>query len=216
MASCAPLSHPGDDDDDDDDDLSSTRTMHNEQANFPSDFDLSGFLAQPQTSVNNGGANNIAGSSSGGHEAGSSQLDLQLDNNQRARRPLQHLQARPDSLMSSVEQRSEDRPMMGLQQQTVPNAGNQVNLDALQQLLSMQMDSSNAQMQLQQHQHQQHGGPPNTMATSAQSLLEQQVRLNQLQQLQQLQNQIFQQQARQPVHHHVCDCHSHLRHSCID
>ncbi|KLO09004.1 hypothetical protein SCHPADRAFT_931413 [Schizopora paradoxa] len=176
--------------------------MNSEQANFASDFDLTRFLAQQQQT--NGGAN-IAGSSSGGHmnpagEGSSSQLDLQqLDNSQqRARRSATtHLQGRPDALMASTEQRNDDRPMMGLQQQqSVANAGNQVNFDALQQLLSMQMDGSHNQMQLQQlQQHTQHGGgQPANMAANAQALLEQQVRLNQLQQLQQLQNQIFQQQ----------------------
>ena len=190
--------------------------MNSEQTNFAGDFDLTSFLSQqPQ---NNGGAH-IAGSSSGGHmnpagEGPSSQLDP-LDNSQRARRSATtHLQSRPDVLMASAEQRNDDRPMMGLQQQqSVSNVGNQVNFDALQQLLSMQMDGSHNQMQLQQLQQvsQHGGGQPTNMAqaTNTHAFFEQQVRLNQLQQLQQLQNQIFQQQARQIVNRD-CHCHSHM------
>ncbi|EJC99373.1 uncharacterized protein FOMMEDRAFT_142904 [Fomitiporia mediterranea MF3/22] len=71
-------------------------------------------------------------------------------------------------------------------------AANNINFDALQQLLSMQMqfpmsvDNSSSNINT--------GQPSSASNTNTAALLEQQIRLQQLQQLQQLQNQIFQQQ----------------------
>ncbi|KAH8113859.1 hypothetical protein DFH11DRAFT_1509673 [Phellopilus nigrolimitatus] len=75
---------------------------------------------------------------------------------------------------------------------------NNVNLDALQQLLAMQFPMAGAADALGQHQAQTQQPQPQPQHAPQQAgpptLLEQQLRLNQLQQLQQLQNQIFQQQ----------------------
>lgn len=70
--------------------------------------------------------------------------------------------------------------MMNLQQQHMSSAG----LDVLE-LMALQERAGQSSV-----------GAQNGQPTTPQMLLEQQVRLNQLQQLQQLQNQIFQQQVR--------------------
>ena len=80
----------------------------------------------------------------------------------------------------------------------------QLSMEAIQAFLSMQAPNMLATPSLDGHAQQQHQLPPpqpssilgtnTTSSPSTQALLEQQLRLAQLQQLQQLQNQIFQQQ----------------------
>ena len=71
-------------------------------------------------------------------------------------------------------------------QQQLGTLQQQVNMDMLENILAMQDPQGQAN---------QHGGHQ-AAGANPQTLLEHQLRLNQLQQLQQLQNQIFQQQVR--------------------
>ncbi|KAI0792325.1 hypothetical protein C8Q75DRAFT_593217 [Abortiporus biennis] len=94
---------------------------------------------------------------------------------QRGRHP-DIFHAQPPPLLPNVPS------MMNIQQQGMANP--QVNMDVIESLMAMQ-DRSGQSSAVPQ------AGPT---STTPQMLLEQQMRLNQLQQLQQLQNQIFQQQ----------------------
>lgn len=85
---------------------------------------------------------------------------------------------------------------MNSQQQSIPNGG--VNMDVLEGLMSMQERGGQSVVAAGVQQ------PP-------QMLMEQQMRLNQLQQLYQLQTQIFQQQVSTFVVGSACPFHDRLR-----